>query len=380
MRVRRLGRGTMRVNGNACEEAVLRPGDTLGFGQSLLFLYVRRPASLPSLRHFDRARMGTFGGADAFGMVGESPAAWMLREQLAFAAKANAHVLIVGESGTGKELAARAIRLLSSRPDASFVARNAATLPPGLADAELFGNPKNYPNPGMLDRPGIVGEAHQGFLFLDEIGEMPIELQAHMLRVLDSGGEYQRLGESGTRRSKFRLIAATNRPPSALKADFLARLTVRVDVPPLAERREDVALLIHRLVERAAERSPEVAGRFLARRADGSAAARVDALFIESLVRRDFALNTRDLDSLLWEAMAHSDGDIIVWRGSQAAAPGGGRSVRRRVKTRNPEVDEATIREALARAGGSPGLAAKDLELTSRHVLTRRMKKLGITR
>jgi len=380
MRVRRLGRGKMRSNGHACEEALLQPGDTLGFGQSLLLLYVRRAASLPALRHFDRARVGPFGAPDAFGWVGESPAAWALRERLAFAAKSNAHVLIAGESGTGKELAARAIRMLSSRPEAPFVARNAATLPAGLIDAELFGNVKNYPNPGMVDRPGIIGEAHQGFLFLDEIGEMPSELQAHLLRVLDSGGEYQRLGETVTKRSQFRLIAATNRAPSDLKDDFLARLTVRVDVPALSERREDIPSLIHHLVERAAKKSPNIAERFLVRRAGGGAAARVDASFVETLVRREFALNTRDLEGLLWEAMAESDGDTIVWRcDGPAVASASTQRGRRRSKTRNPTLDAATIREALAHADGSVALAAKDLKLTDRHALYRRMKKLGVS-
>ena len=117
--------------------------------------------------------------------------------------------MLLGETGTGKELAARAVHRFSTRADRPLVARNAATMPAGLIDAELFGNARNYPNPGMAERPGLVGQADGGFLFLDEIGELPSELQAHLLRVLDAGGEYQRLGESRVRRSDFRLLAAT---------------------------------------------------------------------------------------------------------------------------------------------------------------------------
>lgn len=381
MHVRRLGRSAMRVNGKTRDEGVLRPGDTLGFGQSLVLLYCRRPARIPALRHFDRALAGPFGGPDGLGMVGESPAAWALRERLAFAARSNAHVLLTGASGTGKELAARAIRLLSDRPDGPFVARNAATLPEGLIDAELFGNTANYAHSSMPLRQGLIGDAHLGFLFLDEIGEIGTELQAHLLRVLDAGGEYHRLGESKARQSKFRLIAATNRDPAILKHDLLARLTIRVDVPALSERREDIPCLIRHLVERAAEKS-DVAERFVTRGAGGAVAAHVDSELVEALVRRDFQLNTRELDGLLWEAMAHSEGDVIAWPRAPVATPEERRTpTASRARRRNqPAPEPAAIREALASAGGSVAEAAEILGLSSRHVLYRLMANLKIPR
>src|SRR5690348_15490748 len=126
------------------------------------------------------------------------------------------HVLLTGASGTGKELAARAIHALSKRSGQRLVARNAATLPESLIDAELFGNAKNYPNPGMAERAGLVGQADGSTLFLDEIAELPSSSQAHLLRVLDDG-EYHRLGDGLARRSDFRLVAATNRDVSSLK-------------------------------------------------------------------------------------------------------------------------------------------------------------------
>ena len=103
--------------------------------------------------------------------------------------------------------------------------------------------------------------ASGGTLLLDEIGELPPSLQAHLLRVMDSDGEYQRLGESATRRSRLRVVAATNRPLADLKNDFAARLTSRVQLPPLEARREDIPLLANLLVLRAAAPSPEVPAR-----------------------------------------------------------------------------------------------------------------------
>src|SRR5262249_46773968 len=146
--------------------------------------------------------------------------------ELGMIAPRSGHVIVFGTSGTGKELVAAALHGLSGRSGA-FVARNSVTLPEALVDAELFGNLKGYPNPGMPDRAGLVGAAHGGSLFLDEFGELPLSAQAHLLRVLDAG-EYQRLGETGVRRADFRLLAATNRAESAFRQDVLARFDFRL--------------------------------------------------------------------------------------------------------------------------------------------------------
>src|SRR5262249_51707936 len=200
------------------------PGDTLELGRQMVFLCVRRPAWITGA---PPAEEHSFGDADAHGIVGESPVIWQLRERIAFVGPRSGHALIHGESGTGKELVARALHACSLRTGRPLVARNAATIPEGLVDAELFGNVRNYPNAGMPGRPGLIGEADGGTLFLDELAELPVSLHAHLLRVLD-GGEYTRLGEARPRRSDFRLIGATNRPESALKHDVLARLTFRI--------------------------------------------------------------------------------------------------------------------------------------------------------
>jgi len=165
--VENVGRCELRVNGAVCERAVVRPGDTLYLRRQILLLCVRRVAFIPKGRFLPTSAWREFGEPDASGILGESPATWFLREQIAFVAKSSRHALLIGASGTGKELAARAIHAMSNRASKPFVARNAATLPPGLIDAELFGSARNYPNAGMAERPGLMGSVDGGTLFLD---------------------------------------------------------------------------------------------------------------------------------------------------------------------------------------------------------------------
>jgi DNA-binding NtrC family response regulator len=380
--VRRVGRCPMRINGVECDEGTVAPGDTLAFRQELVLLCVQRAPCPPPLRHFRPDKSDVFGNADSLGILGEAPATWLLRDEVAFAAKSARHVLLVGESGTGKELAARAIHKLSSRAARPLVARNAATLPSTLIDAEMFGNLKNYPNPGMLDRPGLVGQADGGFLFLDEVGELSLELQSHLLRVLDSGGEYQRLGEATTRRSNFCLLAATNRDPAELRADLKARLMVKVELPPLSERREDIPLLVRHLVLKAASANPELAMRFTETTPAGVTHARVDSRLVEALLRRNYAGNVRELEAVLLKAMSASDGDFVAHHDSALADESRKAPTERpdgfanRGRNRTPSDDE--IRAALAKATGNVAEAAKELGLSSRYALYRRLVKLNI--
>jgi DNA-binding NtrC family response regulator len=373
------------VNGHEVEMEALVPGDTLLLKGQLLLLCARRAASLPALRDFPEDAAGTFGAPDAFGMIGESPAAWRVRDQIAFDARTDNNVLVVGASGTGKELAARAVHALSRRAARPFVARNAATLPPGLVDAELFGNLKNYPNPGMPERPGLIAQSDGGTLFLDEIGELPWEVQAHLLRVLDAGGEYHRLGDATSRRASIRLVAATNRAPGELKHDLLARLTLRLALPGLDARREDIPLLARHLLQKAAAENPELARRFF----DPSGDPRVDPALVEHLLRRAYPANVRELETVLWTAMRGSPGDRVTLteelRDSvtapaaepASADPGRGvDSARDDSAGREPTLDE--IRESLRQHGQNLTKAARALGLPSRFVLYRLIKKLGI--
>jgi two-component system nitrogen regulation response regulator GlnG/two-component system response regulator HydG len=367
--VERVGRCPLLVNGIAAEKAPLTPGDTVLLkGQMLLYcaLRVRKQAGL---RYFPEEAWAPFGETDALGMLGESPAMWRLRDQIAFAAKSAAHVLLRGDSGTGKELAARAIHRLSTRAGKPIVSRNAATFPSGLIDAELFGNAKNYPNAGMPERPGLIGQANGGTLFLDEIGELPRDMQAHLLRVLDAGGEYQRLGEATSRRSDLRLVGATNRAASSLKHDLLARLAVRIEMPPLDARREDIPLLVRHLLLQTAEKSPEIGGRFVALAA-GRPEPRVDPAFIDALLRRRYDANVRELETLLLGAIGASPSDVIALAPSLALDPAP------LPPPREPTAE--AIRECIHREDGNVRRAAHALGLPSRYVLYRLMRKHGI--
>jgi two-component system, NtrC family, response regulator HydG len=384
--IRRVGKCPLRINGIERDEGAIAPGDTLIFGQELLLLCVRRPAFPARLRHCSTARAWPFGSADSFGIVGESPAIWRLRDELAFAAKSGQHVLLIGESGTGKELGARAIHHLSQKASRPFVARNAATLPPGLMDAEMFGNVKNYPNPGMAERPGLVGQAHGGCLFLDEVRELSVELQAHLLRVLDQRGEYQRLGESVVRHSDFRLIAATNHDPAELRQDFLARFAVRIELPALWERSEDIPLLVRHSLRRAAQQNPELTARFAEQRGTEAGDVKVDTLLIDALLRRRWPANARDIEVVLWKAIASSRQGFLRLDSAGVPAPplaAEPEALERpsanacsRQRNREPTADE--VREALRRGQGNITRAAEELGLSSRYALHRILRKLGI--
>jgi DNA-binding NtrC family response regulator len=379
--IENIGQCPLFVNGKRCDRSSIEDGDVIYLRRQLLLLCLRRPALISPCRHFPRTAYGEFGEADTVGLVGESPAIWRMRETLGFIAEGEVHALIEGASGTGKELAARAIHALSSRAKHPFVARNAATLPAGLIDAELFGNVKNYPNPGMPERPGLVGQANDGTLFLDEIAELPHDMQAHLLRVLDADGEYQRLGEGQARRANFRLVGATNRDPGSMKHDLLARLTARLTVPSLAERREDIPLLLRHLLLRAAERSPGPAGRFVTRDSEGRAWARVEPSLVEHMLRHDWPTNTRGLDGLLWQAMSESDGGAVALPAalrSKARPASKPRIERPKEPAVEPTVEQIT--EQLKLAGGNIAQAARALGLSSRFALHRLMKKHGIER
>lgn len=371
----RIGSCPMAINGHIADSGALRTGDTLSLKDQLVLVCVRRPRKMPDASSYPDHSAITFGAADRFGMVGESPLSWRLRNDIAFLANAVGHVLVVGESGVGKEVAARAIHGHSPRSHRKIVARSAATIPDTLIDAELFGNVGNYPNPGMRDRPGLIGEADGSSLFLDEIGELPQPLQARLLRVLDSGGEYSRLGEAKSRRADFRLIAATNRGTDELKHDFAARFTLRLEIPGLNDRREDVPLLIRYLLARAAEGNPDVARRYF----DADDAAferpRIAPDLVAYLVRHRYALHARELESLLWKAMLSSPENFIGLTPDvegETARTAASEPVEPQALTRD-KVDEA-----LGRHSGNITRAARELGLKNRYVLYRIMKKLGV--
>jgi two-component system response regulator PilR (NtrC family) len=200
-------------------------------------------------------------------IIGKSPNMQALLHSIPKIAQNNSNVLITGESGSGKELVARAIHNLSPRAKKRFVAINCATLPEGLLESELFGYMKGAFTGASTNKEGLFEVANEGSILLDEIAEMPITLQAKLLRVIETG-TFRRLGSTSDITVDVRIIAATNRDLKAeiekgnFREDLFYRLNViPVHIPPLRERKEDIPLLIeHFLRKNNAERvrfSPE---------------------------------------------------------------------------------------------------------------------------
>ena len=188
------------------------------------------------------------------GIVGQGRAMRIVRQTIDAMASSDATAIITGESGTGKEVAARAIHALSARRDKPFVAINAAAIPEGLIESEIFGHEQGAFTGATRARPGVFEMADGGTLFLDEIGEMPIALQPKLLRVLEEG-RARRLGGSRDVRFDVRVVAATNRSPAEairagrLREDLYYRLAVfELLLPPLRDRLEDLALLAQHFV------------------------------------------------------------------------------------------------------------------------------------
>ncbi|MCL4810906.1 MAG: sigma-54 dependent transcriptional regulator [Vicinamibacteraceae bacterium] len=200
--------------------------------------------------------------------IGISAAARALDEEVSQAARSDAKVLITGESGAGKEVAARLIHTRSTRAAGPWVAINCAGVPDTLLESELFGHVKGSFTGAYRDKPGLIESAHRGTIFLDEVGEMSMRMQAALLRFLESG-EIQRVGaDRPSERVDVRVICATNRtlPDRIARGEFREDLyyrlnVIRLHVPPLRERREDLPLLVDFFVARhASEHRIEVPG------------------------------------------------------------------------------------------------------------------------
>jgi DNA-binding NtrC family response regulator len=376
--VTNFGQAAMRIDGNDVASGTLRVGSTLQVGSQLLFVCVERLAWMPA--RWASLTSHRFGEPDDDGLVGESPPAWDIRHQIGFVAPLAGHVLIVGASGTGKELVARAVHNRSPRSRRPLVSRNAATLPDTLIDSELFGNMKGYPNPGMPERPGLVGQAEGSTLFLDEIGELPEGAQAHLLRLLDAG-EYQRLGDARAKKADIRVIAATNRPQT-LRPEFHLRFGLRVDVPNLDARREDVPLIARCLANREARREPGTWKPYLSERG-GEVQFSPD--FARAMVSHRFDGNVREVEASLWASVRGSSGPRLEIPTTLAATPAPeGSAMEQEHASALPaavdprSVDPARVQDCLDEHGGSIESTWRALGLSSRHVLVRLVKKHGL--
>ncbi|HXB74364.1 MAG TPA: sigma 54-interacting transcriptional regulator [Candidatus Acidoferrales bacterium] len=237
-------------------------------------------------------------------IVGNSDALRRVLAELETVAHTDSTVLIYGETGTGKELVARALHNLSSRKSNAFVKLNCAAIPTGLLESEMFGHEKGAFTGAIAQRVGRFELANRGTVFLDEIGEIPLELQPKLLRVLQER-EFERLGSTHTLRTDARLIAATNRDLAAMveaqkfRSDLYYRLNVfPLRVPALRERREDIPLLVRYFVQ-----------QFSLRMNRGVET--IPSETMNTLVRYDWPGNIRELQNVIERAVIVSTGPIL---------------------------------------------------------------------
>jgi len=321
--------------------------------------------------------------ADFEEMVGKSQALHRVLRLVETVAPTDSTVLISGETGTGKELIARAIHNLSPRASKTFVKLNCAALPAGLLESELFGHEKGAFTGAVAQRIGRLELADHGTIFLDEVGEIPLELQPKLLRVLQER-EIERLGGTRTIRTDVRLIAATNRDLAAMvqeqtfRSDLYFRLNVfPVELPPLRERPEDIPLLVRHFAEE------------ISRRMNKTIEA-ISSETMQALCQYHWPGNIRELQNVIERAVILSSGPSLkvpVTELQPRTAPvparddeSAGSTRRTPVRSILAEVDRNQIIRALKETDGrigGPNGAANRLGLKRTTFITR-MKKLGI--
>ena len=305
---------------------------------------------------------------DYEGMVGESTAWRQAMEQIETVAPIDATVLIRGETGTGKELVARAIHGRSPRHDCTFVKVNCAAVPSGLLESELFGHERGAFTGAVTQQIGRFELAHKGTLLLDEIGDIPLELQPKILRVLQEQ-QFERLGSVRTVSVDTRIIAATNRNLEELVAqrqfrdDLYYRINVfPIVVPPLRQRRSDIPLLVRYFVQKHSKRM---------RRHIESIPPEV----LAQLSHADWPGNIRELENVIERAVILSRDGVLRIRPGELQHGANGASVA--LETVEREHIVKALRESRGVVGGAKGAAIR-LGL-KRTTLNSRMRKLGIT-
>ena len=309
-------------------------------------------------------------------IVGASDSLRYVLHRIEQVAETDTTVLIEGETGVGKELVARAIHRRSQRADGPFITVNCGTLPANLVESELFGHERGAFTGATSRRTGRFELADRGTIFLDEIGDLPLDLQVKLLRVLQEG-TYERLGSSGTRSTDVRIIAATNRDLDFLvrtgqfREDLFYRLNVYpLTIPPLRDRSEDIPLLVHHLIRR-------LAGKV------GKTVDEVPGPVVARLAEYAWPGNVRELENVLERALILSSGRVLVLPKDFESA----RDMTPRSSTRSglatlSEVEREHILAALGSTGWTlegPDGAARILGLNP-STLRSRMKKHGITR
>lgn len=239
-----------------------------------------------------------------FSIIGSSKSMQDIYETIESVAESDANILIVGDSGTGKELIANAIHFKSFRSKKPFVKINCSALPKELIESELFGHTKGAFTGAQSDKIGLIGQAEGGSLMLDEIGEMPLELQPKLLRVLQER-VYFRLGSEKAQTADFRLISATNRNPldavreGVLREDLYYRInTIEIRVPPLQERADDIPHLANHFLQVYGEKY-------------GRPSQKLSQTAYERLFNYSWPGNVRELQNVMERAVLLTKGDVI---------------------------------------------------------------------
>jgi formate hydrogenlyase transcriptional activator len=307
-------------------------------------------------------------------IIGKSAVLRRVLRQVETVAPTDATVLIYGETGTGKELIARAIHNLSPRRPQAFVKLNCAAIPTGLVESELFGHERGAFTGAITQRIGRFELANHGTVFLDEIADLPLELQPKLLRVLQER-EFERIGNSRTLRSDARLIAATNGDLAAMveaqrfRADLFYRLNVfPIHLPPLRERVEDIPLLVRHFVQHFARRMNRTIET-------------ISSDTMESLVRYQWPGNIRELENVMERAVILSSGPVLrvpLEDLRDRFASGQANGTHRTLEEAERAHILATVKETKWVLSGPRGAATR-LGM-NRSTLQFRMKKLGIVR
>jgi formate hydrogenlyase transcriptional activator len=304
-------------------------------------------------------------------IVGESRALQTVLQQVETVAPTGATVLILGETGTGKELIARAIHNLSTRREQTLIKLSCAAIPTGLLESELFGHEKGAFTGAIVQKVGRLELAHKGTLFLDEVGDIPLELQPKLLRALQER-EFERLGSTRTQHVDTRVVAATNRDLAAMveegtfRRDLYYRLNVfPVRIPPLRERREDISMLVRYFAQRFARtmnRHIEV----------------IPSETMEALINWEWPGNVRELEHMVERAVILSPGPVLNVPIAELRPTNGEVKNLQRLDDAEREHILRVLREADGVIGGTAGAASRlGVKRTTLHF---KMKKLGITR
>jgi len=311
------------------------------------------------------------------GLIGKSSAIQKTIQQIQRIAATDISVLIRGESGTGKELVAKAIHLKSTRANQAFVALNAASIPEGLVESELFGHEKGAYTGAATRYQGKVQQANGGTLFLDEIGDLPTPSQAKLLRVIQER-QFQMLGGSDVLESDFRLLAATHQNLGALirtgrfREDLYFRLAVfEIDVPPLRQRKEDILVLVNQFILNFQSPSASVKG--------------VSVLAMDTLLAYEWPGNIRELQNVIRRALLLcDDAEIQVEHlPERMRLESGARCLPNNYESAKPrppsgekmeEIERTALTQAIERCKGNLSMTMRELEI-GRGRLYRKLKK-----